>query len=370
VILCYPKYKAFTENRSLSTYNRDVIVSDCSSLISKLGHEKLERFARKSVLVLGANGLVGGFLADFFTQLNDTLGLDVQISLSSLSEPDQAERIQFALNREDVKYFSWDLSKPVPAEMLGSYDFVFFCAGYGQPKKFIKNKMGTIFLNTVGLDSLLDHCSDQDKECNFVYLSSSEIYGNPDPENIPTSESYNGNYSVESNRACYISAKRLGEVICLERGRTHSNLKTKIIRLALAYGPGVLSSDDRVMQEFMFRAIKESKISLLDSGDALRNYIYISDCVEMLINICLDGNESIYNVGSSGDQVSILQLAEKIASLFEAEVTCGSKKSDAVVAAPNRVALDLSKYNSEFGIVADPIDLNDGLRRLRKWLSV
>jgi hypothetical protein len=65
-----------------------------------------------------------------------------------------------------------------------------------------------------------------------------------------------------------------------------------------------------------------------------------------------------------------LQLAEKIASLFGAEVTCGSKKSDAVVAAPNRVALDLSKYNSEFGNIIDPINLDSGLKRLRKWLSV
>lgn len=353
----------------MTAYNRDVILSDCSNLTLKLGSKKLDRFLGKSVLILGANGLVGGFLADFFAQLNDRLDLNVKISLSSLSEPSEAERLKSVIGRDDVRYFSWDLSKPVPAEFLSTYDYVFFCAGYGQPKKFIKNKMGTIFLNTVGLDSLLEHCANQNVDCNFLYLSSSEIYGNPDGDNVPTSEKYNGNYSVESNRACYISAKRLGEVICLERGRSHSNLKTRIARLALAYGPGVLSSDDRVMQEFVFRAMKESKIQLLDSGDAQRNYIYIADCAEMLINIILDGRSDVYNVGSAGDQVSILQLAQKVASMYEASVSCGEKKSEAVIAAPNCVALDVAKYDEEFGSIENPIRLDGGLANLRKWLE-
>lgn len=349
-------------------YNHKVIYNDCKIVAEKLA-SKLEDFRDKTILITGANGLVGGFLADFFTYINSELKIDCELQLTSLSDAKDAERVQKALSYSNVQYFSWDLSKPIPGEKMKPFDYVFFCAGYGQPKKFIQNKMSTMFLNTAGVDSILDYCSHQNKNCKFMYLSSSEIYGSPDLENIPTSESYSGNYSVESNRACYISAKRLGEVICLERGRSHSNITTRIARLALAYGPGVLNNDDRVMQEFMFKAKKEKKIHLLDDGSALRNYIYIADCAEMLINITLSGKDNIYNVGGEGDQVSILDLANKIASMFDASVTCGTKKSEAVIAAPNRVALDLSKYNSEFGQVQHTVRMTEGLKRLSQWLS-
>ena len=352
----------------MNYYNHDVIRNDCESLSQKMG-ERLELFRDKTILVTGANGLVGGFLADFFTYINSKLDLGIQLRLTSLSKLDDAERVKSAVKHESVRYFSWDLSKSIPHEMLEPFDYVFFCAGYGQPKKFIQNKMSTMFLNTAGLDSILDFCSRQDRECKLLYLSSSEIYGSPDSDNIPTSEKYNGNYSVESNRACYISAKRLGEVICLERGRSHHNLTTRIARLALAYGPGVLNNDDRVMQEFMFKAIKDKNINLLDDGSAQRNYIYITDCIEMLLNITMSGKSNIYNVGGEGEQVTIFDLAKKIADVYDAEVSCGAKNSEATIAAPNCVALDISRYNKEFGAIKNTVNLDQGILKLGMWLN-
>ncbi|HIC73130.1 MAG TPA: NAD-dependent epimerase/dehydratase family protein, partial [Alphaproteobacteria bacterium] len=37
----------------------------------------------------------------------------------------------------------------------------------------------------------------------FTFFSSSEIYGNPDNKNVPTSESYRGNVATSGPRACY-----------------------------------------------------------------------------------------------------------------------------------------------------------------------
>ena len=45
----------------------------------------------------------------------------------------------------------------------------------------------------------------------FIYFSSSEIYGNPDKNNIPTKESYEGRVSSISDRSCYDESKRAGE---------------------------------------------------------------------------------------------------------------------------------------------------------------
>jgi UDP-glucuronate decarboxylase len=47
----------------------------------------------------------------------------------------------------------------------------------------------------------------------FVFFSSSEIYGDPDPKAVPTPETYHGYVSSVGPRACYDESKRLGETI-------------------------------------------------------------------------------------------------------------------------------------------------------------
>ena len=47
------------------------------------------------------------------------------------------------------------------------------------------------------------------KVTNVVIMSSSEVYGDPDNNNIPTNEQFNGNVSCEGPRACYDESKEL-----------------------------------------------------------------------------------------------------------------------------------------------------------------
>ena len=48
----------------------------------------------------------------------------------------------------------------------------------------------------------------------FLFFSSSEIYGDPAPDMVPTPEHYCGNVSPTGPRACYDEAKRFGETMC------------------------------------------------------------------------------------------------------------------------------------------------------------
>ena len=55
----------------------------------------------------------------------------------------------------------------------------------------------------------------------FLFFSSSEIYGDPTPEHIPTPETYRGNVSCTGPRACYDESKRYGETLCVNFARQH-----------------------------------------------------------------------------------------------------------------------------------------------------
>jgi len=349
------------------SYDFSPIQEDCEDLF-KITKDRIEPLKEASVLVTGANGLLGGFLSDYLCYLNDKHGFNIRIHLTSLSKKDAAVRISHLVDRKDVTYTPWDFSEEIDENTFSSYDYVFFLSGYGQPKKFIDQKMKTIMLNTHGLNSLLKVSSK--KKCNFLFASSSEIYGEPDIQNLPTSETYSGNYSVESNRACYISSKRLGEVICLENAKDNPNLKVAIARIALSYGPGVFRNDDRVLQDFLLRGKERGIIQLFDEGKAIRNYIYITDCMKVLLDIAIDGSHSIYNVGGDTEEVSILELAKIVGDTIGVEVVQGNNAQKHISKSPGKVSLDMSRYATEFGRISSPVKLKEGVEKTARWFKL
>ena len=70
--------------------------------------------------------------------------------------------------------------------------------------------------NLYGLDSLLK-VAVKNKGCRLLYISSSEIYGKKD-ENTPYNETDYGYVDILNPRACYPSAKRAAETLCVSYG--------------------------------------------------------------------------------------------------------------------------------------------------------
>ena len=349
----------------IENYDYDVILKDCEFLFNKVDNNKLKN---SSILITGANGLIGSFLADYVNFLNNNYSYNIKLYLTSFSEKDNATRIKHLINNKNINYFSWDSSKEIDLINLPEkLDYVFFCSGYGQPAKFTKDIVKTSFINTVGVNSLLQYMT-KCKNSNFIFLSSSEIYGEPDENNIPTKEEYNGNYSLSNPRSSYICSKRLGEIIC---SAYKENIRIKIFRIGLMYGPGTLKNDQRVLQDFIFKANNNKLINLLDSGESIRNYIYLTDGLEIILNIALNSstNELVYNVGGEFEPISIYQLALKIGNILNCPVLkLDNNSNDMYKNSPKNVCLSMEKYKKEFKNYGDKfINLDKGLLNVIKW---
>lgn len=231
----------------------------------------------------------------------------------------------------------------------GHFDYICHCAGYGQPIQFVKDKIKTIYINTQYTEQLLRMLKPNGK---FLFVSTSEVYSGT---KTPYTEQSIGSTTPQHPRSCYIEGKRCGEAICM--AYREQGYDVKIARLALAYGPGTKKGDTRVINQFIEQALTKKEIVMRDRGESQRTYLYIDDCVDMLLNILFKGTQPVYNVGGV-DSVSIAQLAHQIADLTDSEVSYGK---EGLKGAPDNVKLSLALTLTEFPRTF--ISLKEGLKR-------
>ena len=113
------------------------------------------------------------------------------------------------------------------------FDFIICLAGIASPYYYNKYPLETLDVSINGLKNMFE--LNHNKNSKFIFFSSSEIYGDPTADNIPTSEKYRGNVSSVGPRACYDESKRVGETLCYIHS-TYFKKNVSIIRPFNVYG--------------------------------------------------------------------------------------------------------------------------------------
>jgi len=304
--------------------------------VLKVSKQRKNIFFKKKVITLtGASGLIGVNLIVFFYLLSKTIYSPKKIYIVYKSY--LPEYFNFLKKDKKFAFIKKDLAKSTTNIMLS--DIVIHGAGYAQPQKFIENSMQTLLLNSLTTYELLKKTK---KNGSFIFLSSSEIYSGLIGNIV---EERTGLTNTLHPRACYIEGKRFGETL-INTFKNKHNINAKAVRVCLAYGPGVKKSDKRVMSQFIDKALTEKEIQLLDSGSAIRSYVYISDVIKMIIDILINGKDTIYNVGGKS-KITIYQLAKEIGKITNVKVV--RKKEINKNSAPKSAFVSSRKYEKEFG---------------------
>ena len=176
---------------------RDVVATDLDYICDHLADE-FGTLSGKRLLIIGGGGFLGYYLVQSVLRWNERNPARPAIALTVFDNyirgvpqwlTDLSGNPNLTLHRHDVV-------DPMPADA-----------------------------NVNGLRLLLDYCVQRQRDGSpvqgMLFYSTSEIYGDPTPENIPTPETYRGNVSCTGPRACYDESKRYGETLCVNFAAQH-----------------------------------------------------------------------------------------------------------------------------------------------------
>ena len=333
-------------------FDSRIIRKDAEAICRRIDPNRLDG---KVICVTGASGIVGTYFCECIHYLIKTRGL--KLTLWAVMKNDPPAHLLDCLALPGIHVLRGDLADFGFYQHLPTSDVIIHAGGYGQPGAFLHNPRATIQINTSATLALLDKLRHGG---TFLFVSTSEVYsglGNP-----PHKESDIGLTNTDHPRACYIESKRCGEAIC--NASRSQGVDAKVARLCLAYGPGTRPGDRRVLNSFIERGLKEGRLELLDSGNALRTYCYIADAVHVMWRILLEGKAAIYNVGGHST-LTIAALAQHIGTALHVPVVIPAQ-SASLPGAPDDVRVDMAKAESEFGPLTY-VDLPEGLNKTIEW---
>ena len=288
--------------KTIKPSNR-ILLEDCQNIAIR--DAPWSKLRGKIVLVTGACGFLARHLIRFFDYLSTANGMAITVKATTRN-PHLASQVY--ADNASVKIIDWDLAEPNFS--LGAVDFVIHMASAASPLLFSKEPLSAISPNTVGTTNVIKSIQ-IDRLENFLYMSTSGVYGFLPDSKRPNSESTFGVFDHTLPESVYLQSKRMGETISLAWCRSHS-LPATIVRPSICYGHGVPFNDGRSFADFIAALVLNKNIVLETDGEAYRNYCYVSDVVAGILLVLLKGGiGEAFNLATD-DEIKIKNLAYKL----------------------------------------------------------
>ncbi len=346
------------------------ISQDVAEINERLKKEVIT-FEGKTILVTGGAGFLGSWVCDVLVKQNAYC-----ICLDNLTSG-QPKNIIHLMEEDNFRFINHDISYPIYFGMsyhplgicisdIKKIDIIMHMASRASPFEFKVNPISILRSNTLGTLNSLGIAKFHN--AIFFYTSTSEVYGNPPEEAVPSPESYFGHVNPVGPRSCYDESKRAGEAFIKAYELQHQ-MRTKIVRIFNTSGPRIRHGPEfgRVVPNFINQALNDEDITIFGDGSQTRSFIYIVDEIEGILKMVYkdEANGEVINLGND-KEYTILELANIIKDLTNSKSKIVFKPLP--IDDPVRRCPDIAKAKKILNW-KPTTSLEDGLKKTIAWFK-
>ena len=261
-------------------------------------------FDGKRVVITGATGMLGGWVAYLLAQMKTFTGHGPEVIRILRSGDSPTRPIWRELIPEHQVTF-WAPGDPDPR--VPDADLYLHLASPASASEFLRTPAATVDLNIRGTSALLSSAA-RIPGSRLLFVSSSEIYGMA--EGL-LSESTPGVVPLDSRRWIYAESKRLGELLC----RIHSenrDVHTVIVRPFHCFGPGMRPDESRIFGDFIYAILRGNSLIVRSDPATSRTFCYAPEAATaFLLALACGESGEVFNVAGQAP-TAIGALAESL----------------------------------------------------------
>jgi UDP-glucose 4-epimerase len=305
------------------------------------------------VLITGGMGFIGSNLA------NRLVSMGAKVTLVDSMIPEyggnlwniESVREKVCVNIADVR------DDYAMKYLLQHQDILFNLAGQTSHVDSMEQPHADLEINARAQLSILEACRRYNPHIKIVFASTRQIYGKP--VYLPVDEAH-ALHPVDVNGI----NKLAGEMYHLLYHQVYG-IQTAVLRLTNTYGPRMRVVDARqtFLGIWIRRLIEGLPILIYGTGNQIRDFNYVDDVVEALVQVALskDANGEVFNLGHD-HPVSLRETAEQLIALH------GKGTYQLVPFPAERQIIDIGDYYGDFGKIRRHLgwtpstSLQEGLR--------
>lgn len=297
------------------------------------------------VLVTGANGFAGSSTCRMLIERDAKVYALVRDNSALLNLRDIAPKLNLVYG--DVRY---------PETMLEAtekMDYVLHFAAKVNIEETRKNPSETLRTNINGTLNVANACV-KNQVKRMVHISTCHIYGDLTEADLPITEN-----TLPHPLDVYSISKYAAEL--LVRNTFADKLDVVITRAFNHYGPG--QTGDFFVAK-VIRQLLNNTTPILGSSKPTRDYSYIDDIAQGYMLACEKGKKGQIYHFSSGKEISIGEMYEKICAVMNKNINAIWKNERL-----NDMSRSFGKYDkakSELGW-GPSISLDEGLKKTVNW---
>lgn len=304
-----------------------------------------------NIIIIGAAGFIGTNLAIRLSKCNDN-----KITLVD-KELQYFDCIK-ELNLDHVEYEVSSLDMNMDFSILKGKSIIYHLVSTNMPTNSNINITKDLYDNVLFSSKLFEQCVDYGVG-KIVYLSSGGTVYGKDAIN-PISE------LSQTNPINSYGLQKLTTEKLLYLYNYLYKINYSIIRLSNPYGPyqrpnGKLG----VVTNFVYNALNDNVINVYGDGSVIRDFVYIDDAIDAIVNIASNNYNEIFNFGS-GIGVCINEVLNCISNVLGVKLNINYLPARNVDVPKN--VLSIEKYIDHFGDFK-PISLEEGVRKTIDFFS-